>query len=243
MILMVTPGQRNSRLTRAIVRPPGSSFAQGLTCGLTLTRLPPDDRYPDSTFVEDTAVVTSRGALVTRPGATSRRDEVIGLRDVLVKFYPSLAMIREPGTLDGGDVCDADGHFFVGLSDRTNESGAQQLADWLTGLRYTSAVLDIRDVPGLLHLKSGLAYLGDGRLAVVDSLAGLRSLGNYEIVRVSSGERYAANCVRINDYALLPAGYPVFEKALCDLGLEVVTLGTSEFQKMDGGLSCLSLRF
>jgi dimethylargininase len=250
------------------VRPPGSNFAQGLTtaelgapvyalaleqherycraletCGLVLTRLPPDERHPDSTFVEDPAVVTARGALITRPGAPSRRDEVIDVRDALARFYPSLASVRAPGTLDGGDICQAEGHFFIALSERTDESGAQQLADWLAGIGYTSTLVDIRKVPGLLHLKSGLAYLGDGQMAVVDSLAGLRNLDGYEIVRVPCGEAYAANCVRINDHVLLACGYPVFEKALRDRGLAVLSLEMSEFRKMDGGLSCLSLRF
>src|SRR5260370_42421400 len=142
--------------TRAIVRPPAPNFAEGLTaadlgtpnyrlalrqhedyctaleqCGLTLIRLPADARYPDSTFVEDTAVFTERCAILTRPGAPSRAGEVPGIADALADFNPSIFSIKPPGTLDGGDVCEAGNHFYIGISERTNEAGAHQLVELL----------------------------------------------------------------------------------------------------------------
>jgi dimethylargininase len=254
--------------TRAIVRPPGSNFAAGLTtqelgapslekalqqhaaycqalrrCGLELTELPADPDYPDSTFVEDTAILTSRGAILARPGAASREGEVQAMRPVLAVFYHHLAQIAPPGTLDGGDICEAGEHFFIGLSERTNEAGAQQLAAFLAGLGYTSALVDIHGVPGILHLKSGIASLGDGRLALIDALAGHPAFRGYDVIRLDPHENYAANCVRVNDYLLTAAGYPHFHRALEGAGYQLLVLDMSEYQKMDGGLSCLSLRF
>jgi len=252
----------------AIVRPPGANFAEGLTtvdlgepvyakaleqhlrycealrqCGLTLTELEPDSRYPDSTFVEDTAILTERGAILTRPGALSREGEVTSIQATLAQFYPALYTITAPGTLDGGDICEADDHFFIGVSERTNEAGAQQLAGFLSQVGYTSTCVDIRGIKDILHLKSGIAYPGDNRLILIDSLADRPEFRGYEIVPVAPEENYAANCVRVNDYVLIAAGFPKFKTALQNLGYRCIALDMSEFQKMDGGLSCLSLRF
>ena len=255
--------------TRAIVRPPCANFADGLTsvdlgkpdydlaleqhaaycraleeCGLTLTRLAADARYPDSTFVEDTAVLTERGAVITRPGAASRLGEIEQIRSVLLDHhYPRVFEIREPGTLDGGDVCEADGNFFIGVSNRTNEHGAAQLASCLSDFGYDSTLIDIRGLSNILHLKSGLAYLGGNRLLVIDELKKLKQIYGYEPVDVHSAEAYAANCLLVNNKVLVAAGFPRVEQQLQRLGYETVALDMSEFQKMDGGLSCLSLRF
>jgi dimethylargininase len=254
-------------LQRAIVRLPGANFADGLTtghgepvhatalrqfetyclalqrCGLKLTRLEADLDFPDSTFVEDTAVLTPGLAILTRSGAPSRAGEVIRIGGVLSQFYSTVHSIQPPATLEGGDVCDAGGHYFIGISERTNETGAAQLAALLSGAGYTSSFVDIRRMPGLLHLKSGLAYLGDRRLVVTAALAKQEAFQDYELVSPSTSEEYAANCVRINDHLLIAAGYPEFEELMRDLGYQLIALEMSEFQKMDGGLSCLSLRF
>ena len=252
----------------AIVRPPASNFAAGLTtqdlgtpsfekalqqhaaycqallrCGLELTELPADPDYPDSTFVEDTAILTPRGAILARPGANSREGEVDTMRPALALFYDTLAEITAPGTLDGGDICEAGDRFFIGISERTNPDGARQLANFLAQLGYTSDFVDIRGVAGILHLKSGIASLGEGRLALIDALAGHPAFRRYEIIRLQPQENYAANCVRINDYVLIAAGFPCFHESLRQAGYQPLLLDMSEFQKMDGGLSCLSLRF
>lgn len=254
--------------TRAIVRAPAPNFADGLTtadlgapeykralsqheaycaaleqCGLTLIRIEPDPRHPDSTFVEDAAVLTPRGAILTRPGAPSRAGEVSSIEKVLTDFYPSMLHIESPGTLDGGDVCEAGEHFFIGISERTNEPGARQLAEMLGSFKYTASFVDIRGVRGILHLKSGLAYLGDNRLALVDALAKREAFVDFDLARVEGGDLYAANCIRVNEQVLVAAGYPVWEETLRNLGYPIMAIAMSEFQKMDGGLSCLSLRF
>jgi dimethylargininase len=255
-------------LTRAIVRLPGSNFADGLTtvdlgapdfrealrqheayrsaleeCGLAVTCLPCDEAHPDSTFVEDTAVLVHGCAILTRPGAASREGEVTSIRDVFALLSPDLREIHPPGTVDGGDVCEAGDHFLIGVSRRTNEEGAAELARHLAARGCTSAFVDIRDTPGILHLKSGLAYLGDGRFVAIEAFANLDELRGYEILRTASGEQCAANCIRINDRVLIPAESPALEATLRSLGYRLIVLDMSEFQKMDGGLSCLSLRF
>jgi len=216
-------------------------------CGLTLTRLEADEQYPDSTFVEDTAVLTNHGVMLTRPGAPSRIGEVERVAEVLSQYYSELHSIHGPGTLEGGDVCETEHegrrHFFIGISDRTNEAGVQQLAQWLASSGCTVSFVDIRGVDNILHLKSGLAYLGENSLVVIDALADRHEFRGHDLVRVRPDDEYAANCVRVNDHLLLAAGHPHFEATLRDLGYETMVLETSEFQKMDGGLSCLSLRF
>jgi dimethylargininase len=223
-------------------------------CGLELTLLEADEEYPDSTFVEDTAVIIAHLphgpppdsnpiAIITRPGAASRVGEGESIKEALSAFCPNLDFIVEPGTLDGGDVCDAADHFFIGMSERTNEAGARQLASLLSTYGYTSSFVDIRGVKNILHLKSGLASLGDNRLVVIEELANRAEFRGYELVPINANEEYAANCVRVNDYILVAAGYPVFARTLQDLGYKTISLEMTEFQKMDGGLSCLSLRF
>jgi dimethylargininase len=254
--------------TKAIVRAPAANFAAGLTsadlgkpvhdlalrqhaayckalesCGLRLTWLTPDERYPDSTFVEDTAIVTTRGAVVTRPGAASRLGEIEDIVPVLRYDYPQLYSIIAPGTVDGGDVCEAGEHFFIGVSRRTNEAGATQLARLLHAFGYSSSLIDIRGLSNILHLKSGMAYLGANYLGVIEALSGLNEFSGYELVHVNSAEEYAANCLWINGRIFVAAGFPALKKQLEDLDYQTIALEMSEFQKMDGGLSCLSLRF
>jgi dimethylargininase len=254
--------------THALLRLPGENLSQGLTqsgegapdpelafeqhqrycealaaCGLSLTVLPADPRHPDGCFVEDTALITARGAIVTRPGAPSRRGEVDLIESALRGLFPDIPRIAAPGTVDAGDVCEADGHFLVGLSARTNEAGAGQLAEHLVALGYRADIVDIRAQRRLLHLKSGIAWLGDGRMLATEDVPGWSALGAYEIVRVPEAERYAANALRVNDHVLVAAGYPETRAAIESFGFPVIPLDMSEFRRLDGGLSCLSLRW
>jgi dimethylargininase len=256
------------RFTRAIVRPPAATFAAGITTsglgppdlalaleqheaycqtlerlGLSLFRLEPDAQFPDSTFVEDAAIVTDRGAILTRPGAATRAGEVAALRAALARWFPDLEAITAPGTVDGGDVCEAGPHFFIGVSARTNAEGAAQLAAWLEKHGLGSSVIDIRRMPSLLHLKTGLSWLGGRRLLANEEAAGHEALSAWEVVRVPAGEEYAANCIRVNDAVLIARGYPGTAALLGRLGYEVTALEMSEYRKMDGGLSCLSVRW
>ena len=257
------------RFNTAIVRIPGRNFAEGLTsvdygtpdyattrlqhsayiaalkaaCGLAVTLLPEDENYPDSTFVEDAAVVTPEFAVLTRPGALSRMGEVAAIEDTIRNNFECVYSIETPGTLDGGDICEADGHFFIGISLRTNEEGARQLSEIVQKHGYTASFVDIRNIPNILHLKSGIAYIGDNRMVVWQPFAQMECFSAYEKIVTKEEENYAANCLRINDTLLVPADFPDLEQKLTNLGYQLIPLGMSEFQKMDGGLSCLSLRF
>src|SRR2546423_782612 len=197
--------------TKAIVRPPSRNFAAGLTtaglgapdyhlaleqhaaycaaleqCGLQLLSLEADERYPDSCFVEDAALViedsriSTRHAVLTMPGALSRRGEIESIRSELAGLFPALDEIRLPGTIDGGDICEAGTHFFIGISERTNEEGARQLAEILINHGCTSSFVDLRGVTGLLHLKSGVASLGDKTLVVTEALANREEFSGYD---------------------------------------------------------------
>ena len=212
-------------------------------CGLEVIRLEALEDFPDSTFVEDTAVITNDVAILTRPGAASRLGEVNNIAQTLTQWLPSMERIDEPGTLDGGDVCEAGNHYFIGISERTNEAGAEQLRNFLARLGYTSRFIDIRGLSGLLHLKSGLASLSNNRLVVTEPLSRFKEFASYELIHVAAGEDYAANCVRLNDHVLLAKGYPQLKATLEALDYKTIELEMSEFQKIDGGLSCLSLRF
>jgi len=259
--------------TNGIVRRPGGNFAQGLTsvdlgvpeyagaleqwsaycaaleaCGLIVTWLEADLGHPDSVFVEDTAVITPHGAMLTRPGAASRLGEVNAIADTVRGFYPEAARITAPGTLDGGDICEAGRHFFLGLSQRTNEEGARQLAAHLAREGFTSSHVDVRGMTSILHLKSGISYIGPGpageeTLVVMEEMADWPEFAGYDLLRVSAEESYGANCVRVNDRVLAAAGFPNLIEELMRRGYDPLVLEMSEFRKMDGGLSCLSLRF
>jgi dimethylargininase len=252
----------------AIVRIPGSNFADGLTtvdfgvpqydavmqqhaaycealraCGLTLTTLAADLKHPDSTFVEDTAVLTAHAAILCRSGAPSREGEAAAIRPELERFFPSMLEIEAPSTLDGGDICEAENHFFLGLSLRTNEEGVRQFGAHLSRLGYTASVVDVRSMTSILHLKSGIAYIGDTTLVVMEEMADNPLFRDHKLIRVRAEESYGANCVRVNDSVLVAAGFPHLTAELKSHGFHPLVLDMSEYRKMDGGLSCLSLRF
>ena len=262
-----------SVFTKAIVRPPAANFSKGLTtaglgspdyrralqqhaaycaalenCGVQLIRLEAEEQYPDSCFVEDAALIVGsvpygQSAIITRPGALSRRGEIETIRPLLKDFFPAICEIQPPGTLDGGDICEASTHVFIGISERTNEDGGKQLGEILATRGFTHTLVDTDGIPGLLHLKSGLAYLGKNNLVVTEALARRHDFPGYDLICVRPGDEYAANCIEVNGRALIAAGYPDLEAKLSKLGYETIALEMSEFRKMDGGLSCLSLRW
>ena len=213
------------------------------SCGLRVVVLDADPQHPDSTFVEDTAVLVAGTAILTVPGASSRQGEVALIRPIIEHNFSTLRQIRLPGTVDGGDICEAGSHYYIGVSSRTNEEGAEQLAALLAVEGFTSSTVDVRGLDGILHLKSGVAYLGDGRFVAIESIAALPPFRQESCVVVDASEMYAANCVRVNDAVLIADGYPALRRALDSNGYRTIALDVSEFRKMDGGLSCLSLRF
>jgi dimethylargininase len=209
-------------------------------CAVEVEILPPLEEYPDSVFVEDAALCTPRGALLTRPGALSRRGEPEHLADALRAHYGALARIEAPGTLDAGDVMMVGDVYYIGLSQRTNRAGADQLAAWLAQWGYRAELVPLSDG---LHLKSDMAYLERNRLLTTPAFAEHPAFAGFERVIVDSAERYAANAVWVNERVLVARGYPGTTARLRKLGLDLIELDIGEYRKLDGGLSCLSLRF
>jgi len=249
--------------TRAICRTPGPTLAAGLTTsdlgapdldlalaqheayvdalrtlGLDVTVLEPLPDFPDAHFVEDTAIVLPEVAVIALPGHPSRRGETGPMAAVLETHRP-LARIEPPGALDGGDVLLVGRQLFVGLSARTNRAGADQLAAIARAHGYDCTAVP---VPDGLHLKSSVNELGH-ELLVTQGFAGDERLADQRKVLVPAGEEYAANTLRINHTLLTPAGFPGTRAALDRTGMPIVELALSEMQKLDGGLTCLSLRF
>ena len=250
--------------TKAIVRKPTPEIISGLTSvdlgvpdydlalkqhsryvetlirlGLEIMTLGPDSRYPDSTFIEDTAVVCDKFGLVTRPGAVTRRGEILEVEAVLHRFYNAVSYIVRPGTLEGGDVMQVGNHFYIGLSDRTNNEGADQLIAIAEKHGMSGEKIPLKS---FLHLKSGIAYLGKDTVIVAGELTKNKIFDKFKKIIIPEKEQYAANCLWINDIVLVAEGYPETLKMIEDGGFETEVLDVSEFRKIDGGLSCLSLR-
>jgi dimethylargininase len=247
--------------TKAIVRKPGRNFSEGITsaglgkpdyikaleqheaycsalnkCGIELIVLEADERYPDGCFVEDTAIVTAEVAVIAKPGALSRLGEELEISKILSDGR-QIENLVYPGTLDGGDVLRVDDHFFIGISERTNNDGAEQLSNILTKHGYRASRVPVASG---LHLKSGVAYLGSGNFI---SVGGFPVTAACNVIITRQEESYSANCLRVNDFLLIPKGFPSAKMQILELGYDVIELEMSEFRKMDGGLTCLSLLF
>ena len=250
-------------LTRAILRRPGPDFAAGLTTaglgtpdpsrmlaqhaayadalralGLEIEVLDPLPGFPDAYFVEDVAVVVPELAVVARPGAPSRRGEAEAIVPVLAR-HRELARLEQPATLDGGDVLIAGRTVFIGLSARTNEAGAEQLARLLEPHGYRSQTVP---VAAGLHLKSSVSWLGGETLLVNKRAADRPELRVFRRIVVDATEEAACNTLLVNGTLLTPAGFPETRRQLDETGLPVVELDLTEPRKMDGGLTCMSLR-
>lgn len=248
---------------KAVVRFPGPDFGEGLasrpvvapnydlilkqhqvylttlrSLGLQVEVLPSLPGYPDAHFIEDAAVLTPEAAILTRPGAPSRCAEPDFLEAPLARFGP-LERINAPGTLDGGDVLFIERTCFIGLSDRTNADGAQQLTAILTPLGYTCVPVA---VGAGLHLKSSVNYLGKGTVLVTNDWLNHAAFSDYHQIVVPPEEAYAANTLWVNEHLLMPAGFPRTYALLRFLHQPIIKMPMSEAQKMDGGVSCWSLR-
>jgi len=253
------------RFTNAIVRKPGRNLAGGLTeaglgfpdyltalrqhscytealrgCGLEVRELEADEDYPDSTFVEDTSLLTPHCAIITNPGAPSRRGETVSMRGVLGECFDRLEEIKIPGTVDAGDIMMVGDHYYIGLSGRTNQPGAEQVMEILGAHGLSGSTVPLRD---MLHLKTGVSYLENNNLLVSGEFIGRPEFKEFRIMKVPPEEAYAANSLWINGRVLVPAGFPVTTRRVREAGYEVIEVEISEFRKLDGGLSCLSLRW
>lgn len=209
-------------------------------CGLEVTILDAEEQFPDSTFVEDTALLTRAFAIVTRPGAVSRMGETQEIKAALTSFYSHIESIQPPGSVDGGDVMMVGSHFYIGLSKRTNADGAEQLLDILNRYEMTGSTVSLKS---FLHLKSGVSYIENNYLAAAGEFLQRSEFDRFNRIVVDPDETYAANCVWINGRVFVADGYPKTRARIESAGYETIALNVSEFKKLDGGLSCLSLRF
>jgi dimethylargininase len=252
--------------SNAIVRTPGKSLVNGLTdskhlgkpiyskaiaqhqfyvdalklCGLEVNVLDPCEDYSDSTFVEDVALITPKCTIITRPGAKSRRGEVNQIIPVLENQFNNIETIESPGTIEAGDIMMVDNHYYIGLSERTNLQGAEQLIALLFKHGHTGSTVDLKDV---LHLKTGLSYLENNKLVVCGEFINNPDFSGFEQIQIPVSESYAANCIWVNDNVIIPSGYPLTKEKISNAGYNVLEVDVSEFKKLDGGLSCLSLRY
>lgn len=256
---------RSTMFKKAIVRKPCQNLISGITTanlgipdyhkamlqhtrymdilrdlGLEVTVLEADDRFPDSVFVEDVAVCSGDLGIITRPGAASRRDEISIIEDVILSNFSQTEYIEEPGTLEGGDVMMVDDTFYVGLSDRTNKAGIEQFSSIMKMHGYS-----VIEVPmgNLLHLKTGMSYLEENTLLITAEMSEIDLFSSFNKIIVTPDEAYAANCIWINGTVLVPAGHPKTAQKIRDHGYKIIEIEMTEFEKLDGGLSCLSLRY
>ena len=211
-------------------------------CGVKVEALDSLDEFPDSCFMEDVAVVTKKCAIVTNPGAESRNKEIEYVVETLKKYYPEqdIHYIKAPGTLEGGDVMMVGDHFYVGKSARTNAEGIKQFIEILNKYGLTGSEVTLEKV---LHLKTGVNYIENNTLLVSGEFIDKEEFKDYKKIIIPEDEAYASNCIWVNDYVIVPTGYPKVKKLIEDAGYKVLCTDTSEFKKIDGGLSCLSLRF
>ncbi len=209
-------------------------------CGLEVKVLEADSQFTDWVFVEDGALCTAECAIITNPGAPSGSGEKLEMKTVLQSFYKHMEAIEAPDTLDAGDVMMVGKHFYIGISERTNAAGADQLIGILKRYGMTGSAVPLYE---MLHLKSGLSYLEQNHLLISGEFINHPVFADFHKIQVDPGESYAANSLWVNSTVLVPAGFPKTREKIEQAGYKTKVLDVSEFRKLDGGLSCLSLRF
>ncbi len=251
--------------THAIVRQPAASVVDGLRAdagpsptysgvvdehqayvaalweaGLVVEVLPALDAFPDSVFVEDPAFVLPEGAILLSPGAPSRADEAAELEPALAAHFPAPARL-DAGHADGGDVLILPNEILIGLSARTDQTGAEALAGWLESLGRHARI--VATPPGVLHFKTACALLDEETVIATPALADVDLFGGLEVVRTSEGEDAAANLLRVNDVVLVGTSFPRTIERIVNRGHAVRPLAVEQIGRIDAGLSCMSLRW
>ena len=252
---------------RAITRKPGKSIVGGLraedigtpdltrmleahaayvatlrSTGAEVVELPPLEDYPDAVFVEDTMLCLPELAIAMRPGAPTRMGEVAEMRPAIAGFYGDrIAEITAPGTIEGGDILVTGREILVGLSARTNREGVAQLFDIVSEYGYSLRLVETPE--GVLHFKTDCGLIGPETILSTRRLSASGCFEGYEVLLVPDGEEAASNCIRFNNLVIMAAGFPRTAEMLVGHGYEVVEIDNIECAKLDGGMSCLSLRF
>lgn len=218
-----------------------NNYIQALRqCDVDVTILPPSEAYPDSVFVEDPVLCTPHCVVLNRTGAESRRGETALIADTVRRFYDKVESIQAPGTIEAGDIMMVGTHFYIGHSARTNPEGARQMIAILEKYGMSGSIVPLEKV---LHLKTGLSYLENNNLLAAGEFVTKPEFQKFNIIEIPESEAYAANSIWVNDRVIMPAGYPTALAKVKALGYAVIEVDTSEFRKIDGGVSCMSLRF
>lgn len=251
---------------KAIARKPGRSLVSGITsaeglgkpdyekailqheayvralesCGIEVEVLEAKEDFPDSCFVEDVAVLFAEAAVITNPGAPSRNAEKELIVETIKKHYQRIERIEEPGRLEGGDIMQDGKTFYIGLSKRTNREGAMQLRSIVEKYGYEAKLVPVSEV---LHLKTGVTLFPDGFLLAGASFGNDAAFDGAKRHFVAEEEAYAANCLIANGKVIVPSGFPETLEVLKKRGYDIIETDMGEFRKIDGGLTCLSLRF
>lgn len=199
------------------------------------------EEFPDSHFVEDSALCLPEGAVVLRPGAPSRFGEAMAMEPHLRALYSTVHVLAGPGFIEGGDIVTTETEILVGQSARTTSAGIEALRSVVGPWGYQ--VREVHTPEGVLHFKSDCSLLDGQTILSTTRLSDSGCFDGYTVIDVEPGEEPAANSIRFNDVVFMPAGFPVTTKRVRDSGFEVRELPNTECQKIDGGLSCLSLRF
>ncbi len=208
-------------------------------CGCRVLPLTPELDLPDSVFVEDTAVVVDEVAVITRPGASSRRQETVSIAKKLAEYKP-LATIEAPGILDGGDVLRIGSRFFVGLSSRSNEAGLEQLRLFLEPHGYS---VEAATVTGCLHLKSAVTAIGEDAVLANPAWVDVGQFNVSTVVEVDPKEGHGANALLVNSRLIYPAEFPLTRRRLVEAGFDIVSVPASELAKAEGAVTCCSVIF
>ena len=201
--------------------------------------LPVEPNLPDSVFVEDTAVVLDEMAIITRPGADSRKPETASIARAL-EPYRQLYTITAPGTVDGGDVLCLGKTIYVGLSTRSNQPAVDQMMVFLKPYGY---IVKGVNVSGCLHLKSAVTQVADNTLLINPEWVEMEIFKGMYFIEVDPSEPYGANALLIGNNIIYPSSYPRTRRRLEDYGLSVKTVDVSELIKAEGAVTCCSLVF
>ncbi|UWQ74037.1 arginine deiminase family protein [Leisingera sp. M658] len=252
--------------TRAITRRPAASIAKGLraedignpdldsmlaahsayvmalrSTGAEVIELDPLDAFPDAQFVEDTALCLPQGAILMRPGAPSRLGEVAEMAPTLRGSYGDIREIKGPGHIEGGDILVTGKEILVGRSDRTDAAGVAELAEIAADWGHT--LREVFTPEGVLHFKTDCSLMDAETILSTKRLDASGCFKGYRVLHVAEGEEAAANAIRFNNLVLMAAGFPRTADMLNKAGYQIVEIDNTDCAKLDGGMSCLSLRF
>ena len=257
---------KSFKFTHALVRQPSRSIVNGLraqdtgtpnfkvfeqhhrdyvealaSTGATVQELPALEEFPDSVFIEDAGLCLQEGAVVMRPGAPTRLGEAGAIRPVLENLYKNVISIDGPGFIEGGDILVTEREILVGRSARTDAAGISELREKVADWGYS--VREVTTPPDVLHFKTDCSLMDGNTILSTKRLAATGCFAGYQVLFTANGEEASANAIRFNELVLFPSGFPNTASILREHGYNLVEIGNSEAAKLDGGMSCLSLRF